>query len=166
MACMLCHGVSLGLPDDTERPEVFGGGEEPHSFTLMETSLKSIHAGLKIVEDYQTHHRLVCVCVCACVVCVCVCVRVCICVCVWCVFGVCGVCVCMCARVYMRVCVVCVWCVWCVCVCVCARVYMHACVCVCVCVYVCVCAYVPSFFLLMCACTGCEKLEGGTRQSH
>ena len=53
-----CRGVSLSA-DDTQPPEVFGGGEEPHSFTLMETSLKSIHAGLKIVEDYQTHHRLV-----------------------------------------------------------------------------------------------------------
>ena len=33
-------------------------GDQPQAYTLMENSLKSVHESLKIVEDFQTHHRL------------------------------------------------------------------------------------------------------------
>ena len=57
--CM-CTLLSLHLDED-EPPydKIYKKeGEGNHAYTQMERSLRIIHESLKMVEDYQTHHRL------------------------------------------------------------------------------------------------------------
>ena len=49
-----CTEVDDALFDDA----LSKTGDHPQAYTLMDNSLKSVHESLKIVEDYQTHHRL------------------------------------------------------------------------------------------------------------
>jgi len=42
----------------TERPLPNTGGDHLTAMTMMDTSASGIHERLKVVDDYQTHHRL------------------------------------------------------------------------------------------------------------